>query len=135
MGITVNTGGQPPRVEGLAITDVPEPDPMVERATQADPPPPSAGEGDRVVLFSINGIDYHIPKRPGPNVALRYLRDTRRHGREYALAGMMEAMVGRAGMDALADYEDLTDEELDSVMQAVHRHVLGPLERGKSGKL
>lgn len=91
---------------------------------------------DRVVLFSLNGTDYYVPKKVGPNIALRYLRDVRRHGKEHAIGGLMEAMLGERGMDALAEYEDLTTEDLESVMVAVEKHVLGPLEKsmGKGQK-
>jgi hypothetical protein len=131
MGLTVNLGP--------ADSDPIEPQPglgmlLEEPGDEAPAPAPAAPEPERIELFSINGRAYSIPKRPGPNVAVRYLRDVRRNGREYAVAGLMEAMLGREGLDALADYEDLTDAELDSVMTAVERHVLGPLERGKAGK-
>lgn len=117
MALTVNRGDDPDADE----TPAPE-----------EESPASAG-ADRIELFAINGKSYSIPKRPGPNVTIRYLRDVRRHGKEHAIAGLMEAMLGTEGMDALADYEDLTDEEMDSVMDAVQRHVLGPLEK-KTGK-
>ncbi len=95
---------------------------------------PEAEEGaETLVLFSLNGRDYTVPKRVGPNVALRYLRDIRRHGQEHAIAGLMEALLGAEAMDALADYDDLTEEDLESVMKAVQTHVLGPLEK-HSGK-
>lgn len=89
--------------------------------------------GDRLTLFELNGKAYTVPKRVGPNVALRYLRDVRRHGPEHAIAGIMEALLGREAMDALADYDDLTEEQLEQVMEAVQMHVLGPLEK-RSGK-
>lgn len=119
MALTVNLGDGD-ETSGVAVADP-------EEQTPAEP------TQERIELFSINGRSYSIPKRPGPNVALRYLRDVRRHGREHALAGILEAMLGTEGMDALADYDDLTDEDMDAVMAAVERHVLGPLEK-KTGK-
>jgi hypothetical protein len=87
----------------------------------------------------LNGVDYNVPKVIGPNVSLAYMRDIRRKGVEEARAGILERILGPEALDALADYEDLTEEEFQSVMDAVDRHVLGPLEkqvgkgRGKGG--
>lgn len=98
--------------------------------------PSQLPEDERVELFSIPQPDgtmraIYVPKAIGPNVALQYLRDVRRNGQQYAIAGMMDKLLGPEGMDALADYDDLTEEDLEAVMAAVQKHVLGPLERGK----
>jgi hypothetical protein len=91
-----------------------------------------AGESDQVVLFSLDGKDYFVPAKIGPNVALAYMRDIRRNGVEHARAGILERILGREALDALADYDDLTEEDFEAVMKAVDKHVLGPLE--KTGK-
>lgn len=133
MGLVANVDdpGTPPGGLVLPAFDDPE-EAAVPEPAAAEPAPP---EPERIKLFELNGRVYSIPKRPGPNVSVRYLRDTRRHGREHAIAGLMEAMLGAEGMDALADYDDLTEAELDAVMRAVEQHVLGPLKGGgKSGK-
>jgi len=93
---------------------------------------PEPAEPETVVLFSLDGKDYYVPAKIGPNVAMAYMRDIRRRGLEYARAGILERMIGKEGLDALADFEGLTEENLEAVMKAVDRHVLGPLE--KSGK-
>ncbi|HEY6013254.1 MAG TPA: hypothetical protein VIU37_04585 [Candidatus Limnocylindrales bacterium] len=87
-------------------------------------------ESDSIVLFTLDGINYYVPRKPGPNVALAYLRDVRHHGEEYARAGLLERFIGEDGMDALADYEDLKDEDMAAIWQLVEKHVLGGVNRG-----
>lgn len=90
-------------------------------------------EPDKVVLFSIDDKDYYVPAKIGPNVALAYMRDIRQQGLEYARAGMLERMLGSDGLRALAEYEELTEEDLNAVMEAVDKHVLGPLQESGKG--
>ena len=129
MGLVANVDDPGTPAGGLTLSAF-DPEDAADPGPAAGDPPP-----ERIELFSINGKAYHVPKRPGPNVALGYLRDIRRYGQEVAIAGLLEAMLGREGMDALADYDDLTENELDAVMRAVEQHVLGPLKGGgKPGK-
>lgn len=111
--------------EPAASVPAPAPAPVVEAPAAA---------GDRLVLFELDGVKYYVPRRPGPNVALGYLRDIRRKGEEYARAGLLERFIGRAGMDALADYEDLTDEDMERIWGLVEKHVLGPMKATGKGK-
>lgn len=90
-------------------------------------------EVDRIVLFSLDDKDYYVPAKIGPNVALAYMRDIRRHGIDNARAGILERILGREALDALADYDALTEEDLEAVMKAVDKHVLGPLEKAGKG--
>lgn len=134
--LTANTG---PVVAGATRRDRengPLSEPLPDETDSVDTsgtPEDDGVRGDRLVLFELNGREYTVPKRIGPNVALGYMRDIRRHGKEHAIAGIMEALLGREALDALADYEDLSEEELEQVMAAVQHHVLGPLEK-RSGK-
>lgn len=113
--------------------NVPDGDGPTDNGVISEPPPP-----DKVVMFYIPQPDgkggtvdkpVYAPRQLGPNVALQYLRDVRRRGQEYAMAAIMERILGPEGMDALADYEDLTTEELQEVFKAVETHVMGPLIR------
>ena len=108
---------------------MPAPDPEPAGGTAAEP---TAGP-EQIVLFSLDGRDYYVPKQIGPNVAMAYMRDIRKNGLEYARAGILERLIGKEGLDALADYDGLTEEDLDSLMKAVDKHVLGPLERSGKG--
>jgi hypothetical protein len=103
------------------------PDPAPDTAVE------SSTEPEQIVLFSLDGRDYYVPKRIGPNVAMAYMRDIRKRGLEYARAGILERLIGKEGLDALADFDGLTEEDLDSLMKAVDKHVLGPLERSGKG--
>lgn len=98
-------------------------------------PEPVAPEG-KVYLFSLDGTDYFLPEKVGPNVSFRYLRDLRKHGPEMAVAGLFVALLGEDVLDALADAEDLTEEDVEAVMKAVQKHALGTTEggRGKSSR-
>lgn len=111
---------------GEPAPNVPVPAPAAEA--------PNAPAGDRLVLFELDGVKYYVPRRPGPNVALGYLRDVRRKGEQYARAGLMERFIGEAGMDALADYEDLTDQDMERIWSLVEKHVLGPMKATGKGK-
>lgn len=141
MPITVNVPEPPPDERPPDPEDlVAQQDPgRVERAEEPSPgasgPPNAEPPPGKVKLFSIDGKDYFIPKEPGPNVSVRYLRDVRKHGQDYAVAGLMEAMLGEDGVDALAEYEELTEEDLDHIMEAVKRHALGRgTKKGPAGK-
>lgn len=115
----------------------PEPQPAAgtpawgtDEPEQGDGAEDAAAEPDEIVLFELDGIKYYVPRKPGPNVALAYLRDVRRKGEEYARAGLLERFIGADGMDALADYEDLTDADMDAIWALVEKHVLGGVNRG-----
>lgn len=98
------------------------------------PPEEPAAPAGKVYLFSLNGVDHFLPERVGPNVSFRYLRDLRKSGPEIAVANLFVALLGEDALDALADADDLTEEDVETVMKAVQRHALGPTEggRGKS---
>lgn len=88
------------------------------------------GGDDGVVLFELDGVKYFMPRKPGPNVGVGYLRDVSREGESVARARLLERFIGPDGMDALADYEDLTDEDLEAIWARVDKHVLGGVNRG-----
>jgi hypothetical protein len=129
------TAATAPDVAVVLRRPAPEPDPAGDPQWGTPPEaadPPAADEPAEMVLFELDGVKYLVPRKPGPNVALGYLRDVRNHGQEYARAGLLERFIGAEGMDALADYEDLTDEDLEKIWALVEKHVLGGVNRGKA---
>ena len=85
----------------------------------------------RRLLAVINGHDVTVPAKVGPNIGLRYLRDLRRHGTEYAVANAMEHLIGPDTLDVLADDDDLTTAQMASLMALIEELVTGAVEMGK----
>lgn len=83
---------------------------------------------ERIVLFKLDGEEYSIPKKPRANMALKYLRLTREHGERRAGAFLLEDLLGTENYEALMNYDDLTQEQLEHVMEIAQMHVLGEIE-------
>ena len=90
---------------------------------------------ETVLLFTLDDVEYRIPKYPDARVALRYLRDVRKHGEDYAVAGMLTELLGEEGFDALCDHPGVKEAQFNLVMAAAQKHVMGSMEasRGNSG--
>lgn len=83
----------------------------------------------RSELFRANGRVYTLAKRVDPRLAFRYMRDLRRNtDQEIAMANLLGSVLGDAIMDVLAE-EELSDDQLRTVMKAVTKHTMGALER------
>lgn len=106
-----------------------------EPVAEAEPVSPrDLPEDERIELFRMSDDPadiFYVPKKVGPNVTLRYLRDVRQSGPEYAMAGLLERVLGADAMEALADDEDLTDEDMERIGSIIEKHVMGtsPLAR------
>lgn len=89
-----------------------------------------------VVLFKIGDTEYRIPEKPNANVALKYLKDVRDKGEDFAAANLLATLLGEDGFNDLAEYDELTDTQFEAVMKAAQKHVLGAMEktRGNSGR-
>lgn len=95
--------------------------------------PKKAGKYDHVEkekLFSLDDVDYFIPKEIPPSVVFSYLRDARRGGGEMAFANMFVELVGEDALDALAEHDGMTKENMKALMKALQSRVLGALELG-----
>jgi hypothetical protein len=84
-----------------------------------------------VDLFSIDDVTYQMPTKVKTNVALKYLRMVRTHGQEAAMGWVMEQVLGEDAYAALMDFDDLTEADLESVMEAVRANVMGAVEAPK----
>lgn len=82
----------------------------------------------RKVLFSIDGVDYTIPARPRPNLALKFMWQTKTLGEDEAGINLLIAMLGEEGFEALSNYEQLTTEQFVQVMTIAQDVAMGALE-------
>jgi hypothetical protein len=88
---------------------------------------------EREPLFFIDEVEYTIPKVIRASILMRYLQDTYDRGQEYALAAGMREVLGAEAMEALADCDQVTDEQMNQIMGIVERKLLGQMRKlGKS---
>lgn len=67
-----------------------------------------------------NTTEFTVPEKPGPNVTLKFLDELRRTGNEmFASMSLLSAMLGKEQYDALLDIDDLEDEDLSAILEAV----------------
>ena len=97
---------------------------VVRLSTTATPAPV-----ELVPLFSIDDVEYGMPKKIRPNVSLRYLRMIREQGADVAGAWLLEEVIGTEAYEALMNYDGLEEEHLNQVMAIVQDHVLGQAEQ------
>lgn len=97
---------------------------------------PDTGVAPELVeLFTLDGRVFSIPAKPRVSVALRYLWHARQYGEDRAAAELLEALLGAEGFEALVNYDDLTAEQFQAVLDAAQKVTLGALEdaKGNSG--
>lgn len=80
---------------------------------------------ERVVLFKLDGEEYTIPRKPKTNVALRYLKMARTGNADAAAGWLLEELLGEEGFEALMNFDDLTQEQLRSVMTLAAEVTMG----------
>lgn len=91
---------------------------------------PPVTEVDRVHLFTLDGKDYFIPERIRPAVGLRYLYELKVKDEQYAIAGLLFAVLGEDAMDALSSSESVTPQDLKVIMEIVRDRAMGAMEQG-----
>lgn len=91
----------------------------------------AAPEVERIVVFTLDDVDYSMPNKPRPNVGIEYLRRARENAETAALY-LLEEALGADAVAALAGHEDLTDADFKAVMATVQRVMLGGLEGPKA---
>jgi hypothetical protein len=94
----------------------------------------SAEGANYVTLFSIDEVEYRVPDKVRANLQLKYLKKLREMSEAAAAGWLLEEMLGADAYDALADYEDLTEENFDAIMKAVEKIVLGSKEKDPKGR-
>lgn len=89
---------------------------------------------ERVPIFVIDGQTYYVDKNISPSVSLRFMKQVRVSGAEFALGGLLEEVLGEDAYDALANCPHVTQQQLADVMDLLKRHVMGAVEvpKGRS---
>lgn len=91
---------------------------------------PDAEPAEMETLFTVDGVEYQIPKEFGPSIALIYL-DVIDKGRDTALALIMRSTIGKEGWAALmelADKKKITLPQVKALMEIVNVKIMGALE-------
>ncbi len=86
----------------------------------------------RMPLFELDGVVFSVLQNPGPALGLRYLNICRQQGVEAGTAFILEEMLGTEAYEALMNYEELTHEQYDWVMDQVVKRAIGPKEKPKA---
>ena len=81
-----------------------------------------------ITLFSIDDVDYTIPKRPRVNLAFKYLGNLKSMGEAEANAQLLTDLVGEEGFTALTECEDVTPEQFGRIMSGAAKMTMGSLE-------
>jgi hypothetical protein len=90
-----------------------------------------AVDREMVDLFSIDDVTYQMPKRVGANIALGYMKLVRTHGQEAAIGWALEKVLGEDAYTALMNCDEVTAEDLETIMKVVHDNVMGAVENPK----
>lgn len=89
---------------------------------------------ERIPIFSIDEVEYTIPKVVDGAAVLRYLDAAAERGFEAAVADLLRELVGDEGYEALVSFEGLKPDELAQVFDDVERYALSQVEKSMQGK-
>lgn len=71
---------------------------------------------ERVELFSIDDKGYSIPTAIRPNQSLQIMHVFREKGDAAGTSFMLETLLGSEGYDALINFDDLDEEDLEKII-------------------
>lgn len=92
-----------------------QPRPVIDIPSGGDTP-----EIEREPLFSLDGVTYDIPKVIPPNQFMTYLQDLRNgDSPEQAQAKLLNRLIGRRAVDALAACTTLRPQDLKALLKVV----------------
>jgi hypothetical protein len=106
-----------------ALREVGQAPGIVSLRSAASPAP-----DERVPAFSINGTVYTIAARTKANTGLKYIHLARTRGQEIAIDFMLETLLGAEGYEALREFDDLTEADLEAVIKAASRIMAGAVD-------
>jgi hypothetical protein len=84
-------------------------------------------EVEQIHLFTIDGVDYHMPAVIPPSVALEMMDIVRREGDLAASAWMLEEVLGTDAYEALIHCRSITKAQMRQINDIVADHVVGQL--------
>ena len=91
-----------------------------------------AAQSKGMHLFSLgvgdNEKHYYMPEQVPPNIAFKFMRDRRREDVVYAVAGLIENAIGPDALDALAEADDMSAEDMRTLMKIIQEKVMGHME-------
>lgn len=86
----------------------------------------------RIELFSINDTSYSIPSKIKPNSALKIMRAFQQQGDAAGTSFMLETLLGTEGYDALVNFDDLEESDLESIVKIAFELVAGATDGPKA---
>lgn len=89
---------------------------------------------DLQVLFYIDDTPYYVSTAERAELALRYLHMARAEGQEFALAWMLEEVVGADAYKALMNFDKLPGDALGKIVNRIQHLILGGMEAPKGSQ-
>jgi hypothetical protein len=89
-------------------------------------------QAETVPLFSIDGVEYSIVRKPKVNIGLKYLHLAATQGEAMAIAYLLPKLLGEEGFLALCEYDDLEEAHLQFVMKTASDIAMGVAEVPKA---
>lgn len=74
-------------------------------------------------LFSIDDTEYQIPVKIRPNQGLQIMHAFRTLGETGGVSFMLETLLGTEGYNALVNFDDLEDEDLEAIVEVAFKLV------------
>lgn len=78
---------------------------------------------ERITLFSIDDTEYTIPSSVRPNKGLQIMHVFRQQGETAGVSFMLETILGTDGYNALMNFDDLEDEDLETIVEVAFKLV------------
>ena len=89
---------------------------------------PQTTSDEVVHLFTLNEVDYYIPKEPKASVSLKYLRMSRQDLTD-AQGWLLEQLLGPDAYTALMDWDGLTADILRRLLAIVNKLAVDAAEK------
>lgn len=92
-----------------------------------------AWKADREPLFTIDDVEYTVPKKVPANVGLKAVDTVARLGEADGTRWLMVLMLGEDGWKALMDCDGLEASDLQAIQEVLRAKVFGDLEAEGKG--
>lgn len=86
---------------------------------------------EMVTIFEIDDVEYQIPAKPSPAVLIKFMREARskKIGRAQAAENLLVTLLGQDALDALAESQDVTEEDVADVFTIVGHIGFGAFQK------